>query len=71
MSALLLAMLQDGGYALAGEALLGSLRTGEASLQVQAELSVTFRNLLLGSASISLLGLAAALALPNRELRGP
>lgn len=70
MSALLLAMLQDGGYALAGEALLGSLRTGEASLQVQAELSVTFRNLLLGSASISLLGLAAALALPNRELRG-
>ncbi|MFW3898911.1 MDR family MFS transporter [Pseudomonas bharatica] len=70
MSALLLAMLQDGGYALAGEALLGSLRTGEASLQVQAELSVTFRNLLLGSASISLLGLAAAVALPNRELRG-
>jgi len=70
MSALLLAMLQDGGYALAGEALLGSLRTGEASLAVQAELSVTFRNLLLASASISLLGLAAALALPNRELRG-
>ena len=70
MSALLLAMLQDGGYALAGEALLGSLRTGEANLAVQAELSVTFRNLLLASASISLLGLAAALALPNRELRG-
>jgi EmrB/QacA subfamily drug resistance transporter len=70
MSALLLAMLQDGGYTLAGEALLGSLRTGEASLQVQAELSVTFRNLLLGSAIISLLGLASALALPNRELRG-
>ncbi|MCU1721147.1 MDR family MFS transporter [Pseudomonas sp. 5P_5.1_Bac1] len=70
MSALLLAMLQDGGYALAGEALLGSLRAGEANLAVQAELSVTFRNLLLGSAAISLFGLAAALALPNRELRG-
>lgn len=70
MSALLLAMLQDGGYSLAGEALLGSLRAGEASLEVQAELSLTFRNLLLGSAAISLFGLAAALALPNRELRG-
>lgn len=70
MSALLLAMLHNGGYHLAGEALLGSLRTGEATLEVQAELSETFRHLLLGSAAISLFGLIAALALPNRELRG-
>lgn len=70
MSTLLLGMLQNGGYHLAGEALLGSLRSGEATLEVQAQLSETFRHLLLGSAAISLLGLAAAIALPNRELRG-
>ncbi|MDD0974435.1 MDR family MFS transporter [Pseudomonas fontis] len=70
MSALLLAMLQDGGLSLAGEALLGSLKTGEATAAVQLELLSTFRNLLLGSAAVSLLGLSAALALPNGELRG-
>ncbi|MCW2269967.1 EmrB/QacA subfamily drug resistance transporter [Pseudomonas sp. JUb96] len=70
MSALLLAMLQDGGLSLAGDALLGSLKAGEPSLQIQEELTMTFRNLLLGSAMVSLLGLAAALALPDRQLRG-
>ncbi|MCY1407194.1 hypothetical protein D9M71_224850 [compost metagenome] len=70
MSALLLAMLQDGGLRLAGDALLGSLQAGEPSVQVQAELLRTFRHLLLGSAMVSLFGLTAALALPDRQLRG-
>ncbi|WP_165840759.1 hypothetical protein [Pseudomonas sp. SDI] len=42
----------------------------EASPALQAQLLETFRNLLLGSAAVSLLGLVAAVALPNRELRG-
>ncbi|MNH05746.1 Multidrug resistance protein 3 [compost metagenome] len=70
MSALLLAMLQDGGLRLAGDALLGSLQAGEPSAQAQAELLKTFRHLLLGSAMVSLFGLTAALALPDRQLRG-
>lgn len=70
MSALLLAMLQDGGLSLAGDALLGSLQAGEPSAQAQAELLKTFRHLLLGSAMVSLFGLTAALALPDRQLRG-
>lgn len=70
MSALLLAMLQDGGLSLAGDTLLGSLKAGEPSPQIQVELLETFRNLLLGSALVSLFGLTAALALPDRQLRG-
>lgn len=70
MSALLLSLLHDSGFSLAGEALIGSLKDGQASAAVQAQLLQTFRNLLLGSAAVSLLGLSAALALPNRELRG-
>ena len=70
MSALLLSLLHDSGFSLAGEALIGSLKDGQASAAVQAQLLQNFRNLLLGSASVSLLGLSAALALPNRELRG-
>ena len=70
MSALLLTLLHDSGFSLAGEALIGSLKDGEASAAVQAQLLETFRHLLLGSAAVSLLGLSAALALPDRELRG-
>ncbi|WP_404944404.1 MDR family MFS transporter [Pseudomonas vranovensis] len=70
MSTLLLAMLAQGGLSLAGDALLGSLQAGEPTAAMQAELLLTFRNLLLGSATVSLLGLTAALALPDRQLRG-
>nr|MDL2421406.1 MFS transporter [Pseudomonas sp. BGr12] len=70
MSALLLAMLQDGGLSLAGDTLLGSLKAGEPSAQMQVELLETFRHLLLGSALVSLFGLTAALTLPDRQLRG-
>ncbi len=70
MSALLLAMLQQGGLSLAGDALLGSLKAAGPSATLQAELLLTFRQLLLGSAAVSLLGLTAALALPDRQLRG-
>ncbi len=70
MSALLLAMLQQGGLNLAGDALLGSLKAAGPSATLQAELLLTFRQLLLGSAAVSLLGLTAALALPDRQLRG-
>jgi hypothetical protein len=37
---------------------------------LRAELLMTFKNLLLVSAAVSLLGLAAAIAMPNAVLRG-
>ncbi|WP_290447561.1 MDR family MFS transporter [Pseudomonas sp. 21LCFQ02] len=83
MSALLLAMLQDtglghmgagslGGEGQSGNALLDSLNasSGSALEALRAELAVTFRQLLMVSAAIALLGLAAALAMPNQMLRG-
>ncbi|MEN5237301.1 MULTISPECIES: MDR family MFS transporter [Pseudomonas] len=70
MSSLLLALLQQGGFELLGNPLLGSLKAGEADLETQARLLETFRHLLLASAGASLLGLLAALALPDRQLRG-
>ncbi|MNZ85082.1 hypothetical protein D3C78_1038600 [compost metagenome] len=70
MSALLLAMLPQGGLSMTGDALLGSLQAGAPSAQMHEELLLTFRHLLLGSAMVSLLGLMAALALPDRQLRG-
>lgn len=83
MSALLLALLQDSSFAnLAGSALiaeghsgnvlLDGLNTvpGEAQNALRAELLLTFRHLLIVSATVSLLGLAAAFAMPNRVLRG-
>jgi EmrB/QacA subfamily drug resistance transporter len=82
MSALLLALLQDSSFAhLAGSAigegssgnvLLDGLNAapGEAQNALRGELLVTFRHLLMVSAAVSLLGLAAAIAMPNRVLRG-
>jgi EmrB/QacA subfamily drug resistance transporter len=70
MSSLLLALLQQGGFELLGNPLLGSLKAGEADPATQMRLLETFRHLLLGSAGIALLGLLAALALPDRQLRG-
>ncbi|WP_119138694.1 MDR family MFS transporter [Pseudomonas reidholzensis] len=70
MSSLLLALLQDGGLAAVGNPLLGSLQMGEADPLNQARLLATFRHLLLGSAAVAVLGLLAALALPDRQLRG-
>ncbi|WP_313713848.1 MDR family MFS transporter [Pseudomonas sp.] len=70
MSSLLLALLQQGGFELLGNPLLGSLKAGEASPDTQMRLLETFRHLLLGSAAIALLGLLAAVALPDRQLRG-
>ncbi len=70
MSSLLLALLQQGGFELLGNPLLGSLKAGEAEPHTQMKLLETFRQLLLGSAGIALLGLLAALALPDRQLRG-
>ena len=77
MSALLLAMLQDsslapmsaaglGGESTSGNALLQGLGAASGSI----ELTITFRHLLLASAAISMLGLCAALALPDKILRG-
>ncbi len=43
---------------------------GEAQDALRAELLMTFKNLLLGSAAVSLLGLAAAITMPNAVLRG-
>jgi hypothetical protein len=37
---------------------------------LRAELLLTFRHLLMMSAAVSLLGLAAAIAMPNMLLRG-
>ncbi|NAT22626.1 MFS transporter, partial [Pseudomonas syringae pv. actinidifoliorum] len=83
MSALLLAMLQHagvgqlgagalGGEGSSGNVLLDSLNaaTGPALETLRIELASTFRNLLITSAAISLLGLAAAAAMPNKLLRG-
>jgi Na+/melibiose symporter-like transporter len=83
MSALLLAMLQHtgvgqlragalGGEGSSGNVLLDSLNaaTGPALETLRAELALTFRNLLITSAAISLLGLAAAAVMPNTLLRG-
>ena len=83
MSALLLALLQDSAFSHlagavhlgeghSGNALLDALNAtqGEAQNALRAELLETFRHLLLISAAIAVLGLAAALAMPNRVLRG-
>ena len=83
MSALLLALLHDTlpapvmgqpliGEGSSGNVLLDSLSAvqGPALQSLQAELLLTFRNLLSISAAVSLLGLAAALAMPNQVLRG-
>lgn len=74
LSALLLALLQGlnliGG--LGGDALLASLSAtaGPAQEALRASLDGAFRHLLLISAGVSLLGLAAAVALPDTLLRG-
>lgn len=82
MSALLLAMLagsgiaQVGGSAIPGEGsgnlLMDSLHaaSGPALELLRGQLSMTFQHLLMGSAAVSLLGLSAALAMPNHLLRG-
>ncbi|MGC1333622.1 MAG: MDR family MFS transporter [Pseudomonas sp.] len=75
MSALLLAMLHGldlGPEGASGNALLASLNatTGAAQEALREKLLETFRLLLLGSAAVSVLGLAAALAMPNNVLRG-
>ncbi|MDQ0122623.1 EmrB/QacA subfamily drug resistance transporter [Pseudomonas lini] len=83
MSALLLALLQDSGFAhlsgsslvaegSSGNVLLDGLNAapGEAQDALRAQLLLTFRHLLMVSATVSLLGLAAAIAMPNRVLRG-
>jgi len=83
MSALLLALLQDSSFAQlasssllaeghSGNVLLDGLNAaqGDAQDALRAELLLTFRHLLMVSAAVSLLGLAAAIAMPNRVLRG-
>ncbi|MNN89272.1 hypothetical protein D3C81_2070630 [compost metagenome] len=70
MSSLLLTLLHQGGFELLGNPLLGSLKAGEVDLVTQERLLETFRQLLMGSALIALLGLVAAVALPDRQLRG-
>ncbi len=83
MSALLLALLQDSSFAhlasgalvaegSSGNVLLDGLNAapGPAQDALRGELAVTFRHLLMVSAAVSLLGLAAAIAMPNRVLRG-
>jgi hypothetical protein len=83
MSALLLALLQDSGFAqLAGSSVVGeghsgnvlldglNAAPGEALDALREELQATFRHLLMISAAVSLLGLAAAVAMPDRLLRG-
>ncbi|MDY7561729.1 MDR family MFS transporter [Pseudomonas sp. 10B1] len=82
MSALLLAMLQNSGIgqlnggpvgaASSGNLLMDSLNaaSGPALEILRGELSLTFRHLLMISAGISLLGLVAAIAMPNKLLRG-
>ncbi|MDE1163959.1 MAG: MDR family MFS transporter [Pseudomonas sp.] len=79
MSALLLALLQGlhlnagmGPEGASGNALLDSLNAapGPAQDALRGELLQTFKHLLMGSALVSLLGLAAALAMPNNVLRG-
>ena len=83
MSALLLALLQDSGLThpagasmvaegTSGNALLEGLNStdGPARDALRGELLLTFRHLLLISAAVALLGLAAAIAMPNKVLRG-
>jgi MFS family permease len=80
MSALLLAMLAGSGIAEvggsmaegSGNLLMDSLNaaSGPALELLRGQLSMTFQHLLMGSAAVSLLGLAAALAMPNNVLRG-
>jgi hypothetical protein len=82
MSALLLAMLagsgiaQVGGSSIPGEGsgnvLMDSLHaaSGPALELLRGQLSMTFQHLLITSAAVSLLGLSAALAMPNNLLRG-
>ena len=83
MSALLLALLQDASFAhltgsapiaegSSGNVLLDGLKAapGPARNALRGELLLTFRHLLMVSAAVSLLGLAAAIAMPNRVLRG-
>jgi len=83
MSALLLAMLQRSGLAQlsgtsmgaegsSGNVLMDGLNaaSGPAQQHLRGELLLTFRHLLMVSAGISLLGLAAALAMPDNLLRG-
>ena len=70
MSSLLLALLHQGGYELTGNPLLGSLKAAEVDLVTQGRLLETFRQLLMGSALVAVLGLFAAFALPDRQLRG-
>jgi EmrB/QacA subfamily drug resistance transporter len=70
MSSLLLALLHQGGFEMLGNPLLGSLKAGEVDLVTQARLTETFRQLLMGSGLVALLGLIAAVALPDRQLRG-
>ncbi|MBF8721404.1 MDR family MFS transporter [Pseudomonas guariconensis] len=70
MSSLLLALLHQGGFEALGNPLLGSLKAGEPDPITQARLMETFRLLLMTSAGLSLLGLVAAMAMPDRQLRG-
>ena len=70
MSSLLLALLHQGGFEMLGNPLLGSLKAGEVDLVTQGRLTETFRHLLMGSALVAVLGVFAALALPDRQLRG-
>ncbi|MDP9520124.1 MDR family MFS transporter [Pseudomonas putida] len=70
MSSLLLALLHQGGFEMLGNPLLGSLKAGEVDLITQGRLTATFQQLLMGSAVVALLGLIAAAALPDRQLRG-
>lgn len=83
MSALLLALLQDSSFAhLTGASLIGEGHSGNVLLDglnaapgdaqdaLRGELLLTFRHLLMVSAAVSLLGLAAAIAMPNMLLRG-
>ena len=81
MSALLLAMLAGSGIAQVGGGSIGegsgnllmdslNAASGPALELLRGQLSMTFQHLLMGSAAVSLLGLSAALAMPNNVLRG-
>ncbi|MEB0207586.1 MDR family MFS transporter [Pseudomonas sp. CCC3.1] len=83
MSALLLALLHDSlvtpavgqpllGEGSSGNVLLDGLNAvqGPALDNLRSELLMTFRTLLMVSAAISLLGLCAAITMPNKVLRG-
>ena len=83
MSALLLALLHDSLLApVAGQPVLGEGSSGNVLLDglnavqgpalddLRLELLQTFRHLLTVSAVVSLLGLSAAIAMPNQVLRG-